>query len=225
MGSHPTDKGTMTSASAGAQAADAALAKQADQSTAYAKQAHDLLFGQGTVPGSGLSALGGQGTLTKFLDPASLNVQSPTGVYDLQFKKAVEGIANRGAQDRGAIQRGFASRGFGNAPAGFVSDEQRQQLADQSNQHGAAFTDLAGKSYADALNNFWNSTNIASGSGAANTNAAISADSAAANNYANLYGDASRPVPSALGAIVGGGLQAGGQVGAAAAGKRAPKPK
>src|SRR6185369_5144340 len=100
MSSKPRDSGTMASSSAGAQQADASLAKQADQSTAYAKQAHDLLFGQGTVPGSGLSALGGQGTLTKFLDPASLNVQGPTGAYDLQFKKATENIANQGAQNR-----------------------------------------------------------------------------------------------------------------------------
>jgi len=218
MSSKPRDSGTMSAASSGAQASDAALAKQADQSTAYAKQAHDLLFGSG-IPqtGSGLAALGGGGTLTKMLNPASLNVSEPTGAYGLQYQKATENIANQGVQNRGAIARGFASRGFGDMPAGFVADQSRQELADESNQKGAAFTDLAGKSYADALNNFWNASNIASGSGAANTNAAISADSAAANNYANLYGTASTPKPSLLPTLVGGGLQAGGQIGAAAA--------
>lgn len=216
MSSKPRDQGTMTAASSGAQASDAALAKQADQSTAYAKQAHDLLFGAGTGTGSGTGAVTG-GTLSKFLDPNSLNVSEPTGAYGLQYNKTTENIANQGTQNRGAIARGFASRGFGNMPAGFVADQSRQELADESNQKGAAFTDLAGKSYADALNNFWNASNIASGSGAANTNAAISADSAAANNYANLYGTASTPKPSLLPTLVGGGLQAGGQIGAAVA--------
>jgi hypothetical protein len=216
MGSKPRDQGTMSASTAGAQAADASLAKQADQSTAYAKQAHDLLFGAGTGTGGGTSAVTG-GTLSKFLDPNSLNVSAPTGAYGLQYNKATENIANQGAQNRGAIARGFASRGFGNMPAGFTADQSRQELADESNQKGAAFTDLAGKSYADALNNFWNASNIASGSGAANTNAAISADSAAANNYANLYGTASTPKPSLLPTLVGGGLQAGGTIGAAAA--------
>ena len=217
MGSKPRDQGTMSASTAGAQAADQALAAQAKQSTDYAKQAHDLLFGAGTGTGSGTGAVTG-GTLSKFLDPNSLNVSAPTGAYGLQYNKATENIANQGAQNRGAIARGFASRGFGNMPAGFVQDQSRQELADESNQKGAAFTDLAGKSYADALNNFWNSTNIASGAGAANTNAAISADSAAANNYANLYGTASTPKPSIGAQLLGGGLQAGGQIGGAYAG-------
>lgn len=208
----------MSASSAGAQASDAALAAQANQSTAYAKQAHDLLFGAGTGTGSGTGALsGGGGTLSKFLDPNSLNVSGPTGAYGLQYNKATENIANQGAQNRGAISRNLASRGFGNMPSGFAADQTRQEMADESNQKGAAFTDLAGKSYADALNNFWNSTNIASGSGAANTSAAISADSAAANNYANLYGTASTPKPNTAAALLGAGIQGGSQIGAAAA--------
>ncbi len=215
--SKPRDQATMTASTAGAQASDASLAKQADQSTAYAKQAHDTLFGTGTTS-QGAAGIGqGGGTLSKFLDPNSLNVSSPTGAYGLQYNKATENIANQGAQDRGAIARGFASRGFGNMPSGFVADQSRQQLADQSNQQGAAFTDLAGKSYADSLNNFWNATNIASGSGAANTNAAIAADSSAANNYSNLYGVASTPKPNTAAALAGAAIQGGAQIGAGAA--------
>jgi hypothetical protein len=45
---------------------------------------------------------------------------------------------------------------------------------------------------------------------------AIAGNTAAAGNYANLYNTASTPVQSPVGAIIGGGLQAGGQVGAAA---------
>ena len=198
----------MSNASAGAQAADQALAAQATQSTGYAKQAHDLLFGAGT-DGKG-------GTLSQFLDPNSLNVSGPTGAYRLQYNQAVGNIAKQGQDVRGSVARANASRGFGAGPAGFAQDEARQAAESQIDRQGAAFTDYAGKSYADALNNFWNATNIATGSGAANTNAAISADSAAANNYANLYGTASNPIPSPMGGIIGSGLQAGGTVGAAA---------
>lgn len=219
MGSHPRDQSTMTAASSGAQASDAALAAQATQNTAYAKQAHDLLFGSGTTGSTG-------GTLSSFLNPNSLNVSAPTGPQALEYKQDVSNIATQGAQNRGAIARGFASRGFGSMPAGFVADQTRQQLADQSNQQGQAFTNLTGQSYTNALNNFWNATNIASGAGAAATNAGIAADTSAANNYANLYGTASTPVPSTLGALAGGALSAGGQVGEASVGGKnaAPKP-
>jgi hypothetical protein len=207
MGSKPRDSGTMSSASSGAQASDAALAAQATQNTAYAKQAHDILFG----------ADGKSGNLSKFLDPTSLDVSGPTGTYGLQYKQAVGNIAKQSQDVRGSISRYNANRGFGsNAPAGFTEDQQRRAAEGQVSQQGAAFTDYAGKSYQDALQNFWNASNIATGSGAAATNAAISADSAAANNYANLYGTASQPRPSALGGIIGSGLQAGGAVGAAA---------
>jgi hypothetical protein len=110
----------------------------------------------------------------------------------------------------------MASRGFGNAPSGFAADQSRLAAEDQVGAQGQAFTDQAGRSLTDATNDFWNATNLASGAGAAATNAAISGDSAAANNYANLYGTASTPRPSAVGSIIGGGLQAGGSVGAAA---------
>ncbi len=199
----------MSAASSGAQASDAALASQATQNTAYAKQAHDLLFGSGTTGSTG-------GTLSNFLNPSSLNVSGPTGAYKLQYNQAVGNIAKQSQQVQGSLARSLASRGFGNAPAGFAADQQRQAAEDATTAKGQAFTDLAGKSYSDALQNFWNATNIASGSGAASTNAAISADSAAANNYANLYGTASTPQPSVLGQVIGGGLQAGGQVGSAA---------
>lgn len=199
----------MQSSSAGAQASDQALAAQAAQQTQYGKQAHDLLFGSG--------ADGKGGSLSQFLDPNSLNVSGPTGAYKLQYNNAVSNIAQQTKNATGEVQRSLASRGFGNAPAGFAADQLRQTQQGQVAQQGAAFTDLAGRSYSDALQNFWNANNLASGAGAAATNASISADSAAANNYANLYGTSSTPKPSVLGQVIGGGLQAGGAVGAAAA--------
>lgn len=210
MSSQPRNAGVANSSAAGASASDQALANQATQSTAYAKQAHDTLFGSGTTGSSG-------GTLSSFLDPNSLNVSKPTGAYGLQYNQAVGNIAQQSQQTQGSLARSMASRGFGNAPSGFAADQQRQAAEAATTQKGQAFTDLAGKSYQDALSNFWNANNIASGSAATNTNAAIAADSSAANNYSNLYGTASTPNPNPLGSIIGSGLQAGGAVGAAAA--------
>ncbi len=197
----------MSSASAGAQASDQALAAQANQNSAFAKQARDKLFGEN---------LSGGGTLSSFLDPNSLNVDKPTGTYGLQYNKAIENIANQSAQTRGSLSRYNASRGFGNAPSGFAEDQQRRAASDQVNQQGAAFTDFAGKSYQDALGKFWQATGALQGEGTTALSSSIAADSSAANNYANLYGTASQPRPNPLAAIVGGGLQAGGTVGSAA---------
>lgn len=211
MSSKPRDSGTMSSASSGAQAADAALASSATKNQAFTDNARKSLFG--SADGSNLSG----GTLSKFLDPHSLDVSGPTGTYGLQYNKAVENIANQSQNARGSLSRYMSSRGFGGAPAGFAADEARKQESDQVNQQGAAFTDYAGKSYQDALQNFWRASGSLSGEGDSALSAAISGDSAAANNYANLYGTASTPRPSVLGSVIGGGLQAGGAVGAAAA--------
>lgn len=211
MGSKPRDSGTMSSASSGAQAADAALASNATQNQDFLNKARQSLFGSGALSGDFSG-----GTMSKFLDPASLNVDQPSGVYGLQYKQAVGNIAKQSQDVRGSISRYNASRGFGNAPAGFAEDQQRRAAEDQVGQQGAAFTDFAGKSYQDALQNFWRASGALQGEGDTALSASIAGDSAAANNYANLYGTASTPRPSALGGIIGAGLQAGGQVGAAA---------
>jgi hypothetical protein len=208
----------MSSASTGAQAADQQLATNAAQNQKFTNSARQSLFG--SSDGSNLTG----GTLSKFLDPSSLNVSAPTGTYGLQYNKAVEGIAKNSADVRGSLSRYNASRGFGDGPAGFAQDQQRRASEDQTNQQGAAFTDYAGKSYQDALQNFWRASGSLNGEGDSAMSASIGADSAAANNYSNLYGTASTPQPSVLGQVIGGGLQAGGTVGAAAASKAKSTP-
>jgi hypothetical protein len=209
MGSKPNDSGTMKSASAGAQAADQQLAGNAKQNQDFLNAARLKTLGSAADGFTG-------GTLSKFLDPHSLDVSGPTGTYGLQYNKAVENIANQSKNARGSLSRYMASRGFGNTPAGFGADLSRRQESDQVDQQGAAFTDYAGKSYQDSLQNFWRATGTLNGEGDAALSASIAGDSAAAGNYANLYGSASQPRPSPWGSIIGGGLQAGGQVGAAA---------
>jgi hypothetical protein len=207
----------MASSSAGAQAADQQLASNAKQNQDFLNKARTKLFG----PGVGDGDFSG-GTLSKFLDPNSLNVDAPTGTYKLQYNKAVENIA-KGSQDvRGSIARYNASRGFGSGPAGFAEDQERRAAEDQVGQHGAAFTDYAGKSYQEALQNFWRGAGALQGEGDTALSASLSADTAAASNYANLYGTASTPTPNIWSSVLGGGLQAGGQIAANAAKSNKP---
>jgi hypothetical protein len=180
MGSSPRDRGTMQTASAGATQADAANARLANQQADFNAASRSKLFGPNVNSGDFSG-----GSLSGFLNPENLKVSEPTGTFGLQYNKAKEGIATAGQNTRGALSRYMANRGFGGAPAGFAADEQRKALADQTNQEGAAFTDYASKSYDDALKNFWNATSQLSGQGDAALSAAISANSAAANNYSN----------------------------------------
>lgn len=211
MGSHPTDSSTMKSASAGAQASDQALAAQATQNTAFANQARKTQFGED----------GKSGTLGGFLDPSKLDVSAPTGTYGLQYKNFLNNNSQNFANARGAMRRDQANSGFGaNAPAGFNADQTRRSRQDQANTEGAAFTDFAGKSYQDALGKFWSANDALQGQGGGALSASIAGNSAAAGNYANLYDASSRPVPSVGGQLLGAAIGAGGQVGAASAGKK-----
>lgn len=212
MGSKPADQGTANKASAGAQAADASLARQADTNTQWANAARSHLFGDKASTGDFSG-----GTLSGFLDPAKLNVSEPTGTFGLQYNKAKENIAKQGQQARGSTSEYLANRGFGNAPSGFGADQERRATQAQTDAQGSAFTDLAGKSYQDALTNFWNANDALQGGASGAMSSAIAGNSAAVGNYANLYNTAEAPRPSALGGIIGGGLSAAGQVGAAAA--------
>jgi hypothetical protein len=208
MGSKPRDSSTMNASSAAAMQRDQALARQADQNTAFSQQARTTQFGED----------GKSGTLGGFLDPSKLNVSRPTGTYDLQYKQFLGQNAKNFQNARGSMARQVADRGFGDAPSGIAADEFRKLGRDQADSEGGAFTDFAGKSYQDALGNFWRSNDALSGQGGGAMSAAIAGNTASAGNYANLYNTASTPVPSAMGGILGAGLGAAGTVGAAKVG-------
>lgn len=211
MGSHPTDAATMASSSKGAQASDQALAEQAKQNTLFANKARVTQFGED----------GKSGTLGAFLDPTQLNITKPTGTYGLQYKNFLNNASTAFANQRGAMRRDQANSGFGaNAPAGFNADQMRRSRQDQATNEGQAFTDFAGKSYQDALGKFWSANDALQGQGGGALSASIAGNQAAAGNYANLYDASSRPMPSVGGQLLGATIGAGGQVGAAAAGKK-----
>jgi hypothetical protein len=209
MGSKPADAGTMKQASSSSLALDDKLKQQASQQNDWNSAARQSLFG--TPNGSGGFT---GGTTSQFLDPSKLNVSGPTGVYGTQYQRASDTIAQGGQQARGALSRTLASRGFGSAPSGFGADQMRKSYLDQADTRGQAFSDYAGKSYQDALENFWRANGALMGEGDTALSASMSQNNAVLGNYANLYSTASQPRPTIAGSLIG----AAGTLGSAAIG-------
>jgi hypothetical protein len=204
-GQHAADPSTQQKASAGAEAQAQAAARLSDTYNQEQKQNYSKLFGD---PNNSNST----GTLTKFLDPNSLNVSSPTGPYALQYKQATGNLAQQTQAQRGMMRADLANRGFGaNSPSGMGQDAELQLGLGQNAQQGSLFTQAATNSYNDALNNFWNATNIAAGQAATSQAGALGANQTAAGTYTNLYNTASQPYQSGgiANALIGGGAQVG----------------
>ena len=208
----------------GASGAAQGLQGLSSQNQAQANALYRLLFGgAGPVPQSGIETPTGApgeqapaGILSRFLDPNLLNVDRPTGVYGLQYNRAIQDIAQNFQNQRGALARYLANRGFGaGSPSGFEADLARRLGQAQADTQGRAFTQYAARAYEDALRNFWGATGLASGQLGAARNAALGAGEGAAGTYSRLYGTASQPVGSSgIGSSL---IRAGGNVAGAAA--------
>jgi len=141
------------------------------------------------APAAGGSPTGTQGALTSFLNPANLNVTSPTGPFAGAFTNDKTQLANTAAQNAENIKSQAAQSGFGaNAPSGMTADQLRQNNSDLANNVGQAFTTETGNSYQAALNNFWNAANAAQSGAATAQSGALTGTGNAANIYSNLYG-------------------------------------
>jgi hypothetical protein len=166
------------------------------------------------APGGGSSSSSGGGALTPFLNPASLNVTSPTGVYGQQFTNAKQLLANVYGQNQQGIKTNAAQAGFGaNTPAGFTTQQENQNAQGLSNATGQAFQQATTNQYQDALNNFWKSIGAAQTAMGQGEQGALQGTGTAAQTYANLYGTAAKSSP--LGNILGaaGGALAGAALG------------
>lgn len=210
MGGSPkqVNSSQASAADAGATAAANASANLSNENLREQKQNFNYLFGDGTA--------GSTGSLTKFMDPNSLNVSAPTGNYATQYNNATNQLSQNYKMQRGALAQGFANNGFAaGMPSGFQADQDRKLASSEADTRGNLFAATTGQQYQDALNNFWNANNIASGQAASARTGAIQASDNAGNIESNLYGTAGRQAtPSSLpGAAVG----AGGTVGAALA--------
>jgi hypothetical protein len=206
-----------------AQAAQAAAQQTAasNQDMAISKQNSDLqrrmvdtLFGSGS-PGS-------TGSLTGMLDPKSLNTGAPTGAYKTQWNTAQDQIGRDYANERGSIAQQFANMGATSrsTPTGFQADQMNKLARGEADTRGSTYTNLVGQQHQDALNDFWNANNIASGNAASSGSTATNAAGNSGSSSAALYGTAGQyHAPTTLNSAIG----AAGTVGGAAAGKP-PKP-
>lgn len=199
-----------------ADAANAAAGRSADANTALAQQfgkvsnnLTDTLFGKDA---------GGGGTLSGFLDPNKLNVNAPTGPYALQYQQAKANNATATDQAKQAITRMAGNSGFGpGAPAGYTNFLKSQADMSGAGKAGDIFSNYAGKSYQDALDNFWKATQAAQSTATNTGSGALTGNTSASNTYSQLYGTAQGAATSAKNANKGLAGSALGAAGAAAA--------
>lgn len=210
MGGSPkqVNSAQASAADAGATAAANASANLSNENLREQKQNFNYLFGDGTA--------GSTGSLTKFMDPNSLNVSAPTGNYATQYNNATNQLSQNYKMQRGALAQGFANNGFAaGMPSGFQADQDRKLASSEADTRGNLFAATTGQQYQDALNNFWNANNIASGQAASARSSAVQASDNAGNIESNLYSTAGKQAtPSTL---PGAAVSAGGTVGAALA--------
>lgn len=214
MGSSAQDKGTQTAASSGAQSSDATLDANAAQNQAFANQSRQALFGTfnpstGTYSGGSESA---------YLDPSKLNQTGLSGTYLNQFNNAANTVANQTQNAVGTTMTNMAQRGMGKSPAGFAADQERQALQSQAGQEGDLYAGAANQQHSDAMTMYQNANNMLNANATNTANLSVQGNTAAAGNYASLYGTASQQVPSVGSTILGSLAGAGAGVGSAMTG-------
>lgn len=188
-----------------ASAQDMALSKQYG---AQQQQQYGNLFG----------ADGKSGTLGGMMDPKSLDTGSPTGAYKTAWNNAQNQIGSNFANERGSLARSFANSGAtsNSTPNGFQADQMNKLGRGEADTRGSTYTGIVGQQHSDALNNFWNANNLASGQAASSGQGALTGAGNSGSSSASLYGTAGQYHPSPLAGIAGSALQAGGTMGAAA---------
>lgn len=212
MGGSPkqVNSAQASQADAGAQAAAQASANLSGENLREQKQNFNYLFGDGTS--------GSTGSLTKMMDPNSLNVSAPTGNYATQYNNATNQLSQNYKMQRGSLAQGMANNGFAaGMPSGFQADQDRKLASSEADTRGNLFAATTGQQYQDALSNFWNANNIASGQTSGARSGAIQASDNQGNIESNIYGTAGKqaaPNPL-LGQVLGAGIGAGGALGSA----------
>lgn len=194
---------------------DMAISKQ---NADLQKQLSTSLFGNGT-PGS-------SGSLTGMMNPANLNTPGLNQNYTTQFNEGKNQIGQSTAQQRGQLAQSFANSGAtsSSTPSGFQADQMRQLGSGQADAQGQLYAGLKGQQYSDALNNFWNANNIASGNAASSGNTATGAAGNSGSSSASIYNTAGAYHPSTMGNVLGSAIGAGGAMGSAGIAAAASNP-
>jgi hypothetical protein len=200
--------------------------KQADQANAGATQAAGTSQGTATgfggqqqglfetlfgMPNKGGPGLGTGGTLRPFMDPNSLNVNAPTGPYALQYQQAKAQGATDTDFAKQAIEREAGNKGFGaGAPSGYTGFLKSQADLTNAGNTGQLFSQFAGKSYQDALSNFWKANQAAGTAMGEAGNQQNTAQGQTNQTYTNLYSSAPKSNPYVTSGIEAAGTAAGG---------------
>lgn len=210
-----TNAGQATQTLGGATSAATQAQNQGNTFSAQEQQLYNTLYGNPIAAGG---VAGAKGALTDMLNPSSLNVTKPTGVYALQNTNADTAAAKQYAANAGNIKAAAAESGFNPAttPAGFVQDQLNQNSRALADTRGTNFSTATNQQYQDALANFWKAAGI-TGQGAATAGSqANQATGTAASTYGNLYGTAGHGNVTQNSNLLGNTIAAGGQIGAAA---------
>ena len=140
------------------------------------------------------------------MNPANLNVSSPTGPFKQAYNQDVAGISNSFRNARGNLAQGMANRGFSSSggPAYFAQNQANQLAMGEAANKGQAYTTETQNSYNAALQNFWNATNAASGTLGTTMGGSLQGAQNAGSTYGNLYGTSGQPVR-----ILGAGISDG----------------
>lgn len=214
MGGGQANKGQATASFNTSQAASAQDLALSKQNQAYQQQAHDALFGK---PG------GSGGSLTSFMDPASLTASKLSAPYQTQFNQASDTMGRDYANQRGSLAQSWVNRGAtgSGVPSGFQADQERKLGSEQADARGSTYANLAGQQHQDALSNFWNANNIYSGNAATSQSGALAGSGQAGSTANGIYGVAGQWHPSQAMGLVGAALGAGGSIaGGALAGRK-----
>jgi hypothetical protein len=206
-GSGQANSGQASTAAAQQTAANAQDMQISQQNSALQQRMVNTLFGNGSS--------GSTGTLSGMMNPANLTQTGLNPAYTAQFNQGKDQLAQSTAQQKGSLAQSFANSGAtgSSTPNGFQADQMRQLGSSQADQQGQLYSSLAGSQYNNALNNFWNANNIASGNAATGASTSVGSAGNSGSSSASIYGTAGQQTPGALNSFLG----AAGQVGAGAA--------
>lgn len=204
MGGGQANSGQAATAAAQQTAANTQDMQISAANAARQQQLTNGLFGTG--------AAGSTGTLSGFLNPANLTQTGLSPAYSTQFNQGSNQIGQNYAQQRGALAQSFANSGAtGNStPNGFQADQMRQLGSSAADSRGQLYSGLIGQQHTDALNNFWNASNIASGNAASAGGTATQSAGNSGTSSAQIYQTAGTPTPGALNSAIGAAGAVGG---------------
>lgn len=199
MGGGPkrVNPGQANQSAANADAASKQSLSQAEYNQQLQKRMVDTLFGNG--------GKGSTGSLSPFLDPSKLNESNLTGAFKSGYNQDTNQLAKDYSNQKGSLAQSWANRGMGSGstPSGFQADQERRLGSSEADTRGRTFTGALGAQHGEALSNFWNANNIASGNAANSSGAAATNAGNAGSTASGIYGTAGRQAQTGTSAATG----------------------